>query len=60
MLSHIIDNEYQIRPGAAAGTLMQDVEPLVEMQENTGFKSSLCILALLSIRQYTEGWTMEN
>ena len=38
MLSHIIDNEYQIRPGAAVRTLMQDIEPLVEMQEKHGIQ----------------------
>ena len=26
MLSHIIDNDYQIRPGAAVRTLMNDIE----------------------------------
>jgi 2-isopropylmalate synthase len=32
MVSHIIENDYQIRPGAAVRTLMGDIEPLVEMQ----------------------------
>ena len=32
MLSHIRENDFQIRPGAAVRTLMHDIEPLVEMQ----------------------------
>ena len=61
MLSHIIDNEYQIRPGAAVRTLMQDIEPLVEMQENHGIQiQASAFLGTSPIRQYTEGWTMEK
>ena len=36
MLSHITENDFQIRPGAAVRTLMHDIEPLVEMQQNHG------------------------
>lgn len=61
MLSHIIDNEYQIRPGAAVRTLMQDIEPLVEMQEKHGIQiQASAFLGTSPIRQYTEGWTMEK
>ena len=61
MLSHIVDNEYEIRPGAAVRTLMQDIEPLVEMQENHGIQiQASAFLGTSPIRQYTEGWTMEK
>lgn len=61
MLSHIIDNEYQIRPGAAVRTLMQDIEPLVEMQQQHGIQiQASAFLGTSPIRQYTEGWTMEK
>lgn len=61
MLSHIIDNEYEIRPGAAVRTLMQDIEPLVEMQEKHGIQiQASAFLGTSPIRQYTEGWTMEK
>ena len=32
MLTHIKANDFKIRPGAAVRTLMNDIEPLVEMQ----------------------------
>ena len=61
MLSHIIDNEYQIRPGAAVRTLMQDIEPLVEMQQQHGIQiQASAFLGTSPIRQYTEGWNMEK
>ena len=61
MLSHIIDNDYQIRPGAAVRTLMHDIEPLVEMQEKHGIQiQASAFLGTSPIRQYTEGRTMEK
>ena len=61
MLSHIIDNDYQIRPGAAVRTLMHDIEPLVEMQQQHGIQiQASAFLGTSPIRQYTEGWTMEK
>ena len=61
MLSHIIENDYQIRPGAAVRTLMHDIEPLVEMQEKHGIQiQASAFLGTSPIRQYTEGWTMEK
>ena len=61
MLSHLIDNDYQIRPGAAVRTLMHDIEPLVEMQEKHGIQiQASAFLGTSPIRQYTEGWTMEK
>jgi len=61
MLSHIIDNDYKIRPGAAVRTLMHDIEPLVEMQEKHGIQiQASAFLGTSPIRQYTEGWTMEK
>ena len=61
MLSHIIENDFEIRPGAAVRTLMQDIEPLVEMQENHGISiQASAFLGTSPIRQYTEGWTMDK
>ena len=61
MLSHIIENDYQIRPGAAVRTLMQDIEPLVEMQQQHGIQiQASAFLGTSPIRQYTEGWTMQK
>jgi len=61
MLSHITESDFQIRPGAAVRTLMQDIEPLVEMQQNHGIPiQASAFLGTSPIRQYTEGWTMEK
>ena len=61
MLSHITENDFQIMPGAAVRTLMQDIEPLVEMQQNHGIPiQASAFLGTSPIRQYTEGWTMEK
>ena len=61
MVSHIIDNDFQIRPGAAVRTLMGDIEPLVELQQKYGVPiQASAFLGTSPIRQYTEGWTMEK
>ena len=61
MLSHITENDYQIRPGAAVRTLMNDIEPLVELQAKHGIPiQASAFLGTSPIRQYTEGWTMEK
>ena len=61
MLAHISENDYQIRPGAAVRTLMNDIEPLVQMQQQHGMEiQASAFLGTSPIRQYTEGWTMEK
>ncbi|MCS5525755.1 MAG: hypothetical protein NZ737_01600, partial [Candidatus Poseidoniaceae archaeon] len=61
MVSHIIENDYKIRPGAAVRTLMGDIEPLVELQEKHGVPiQASAFLGTSPIRQFTEGWTMEK
>ena len=40
---------------------MQDIEPLVEMQQQHGIQiQASAFLGTSPIRQYTEGWTMEK
>ena len=61
MLTHISENDYSIRPGAAVRTLMGDIEPLVEMQAKHEMEiQASAFLGTSPIRQYTEGWTMEK
>ena len=61
MLNHITENDYKIRPGAAVRTLMQDIEPLVELQAKHGIPiQASAFLGTSPIRQYTEGWTMDK
>jgi len=61
MLSHITENDFKIRPGAAVRTLMNDIEPLVELQAKHGTPiQASAFLGTSPIRQYTEGWTVEK
>jgi len=61
LISHIISNDYQIKPGAAVRTLMNDIEPLVELQNKHGIPiQASAFLGTSPIRQYTEGWTMDK
>ena len=61
MLSHIIENDYAIRPGAAVRTLMHDIQPLVDLQQKHGIQiQASAFLGTSPIRQFTEGWTMDR
>ena len=61
MLSHITENDFAIRPGAAVRTLMSDIQPLVDLQQKHGIKiQASAFLGTSPIRQFTEGWTMER
>jgi 2-isopropylmalate synthase len=61
MLSHITENDYAIRPGAAVRTLMNDIQPLVDLQQKHGIQiQASAFLGTSPIRQFTEGWTMER
>ena len=61
MLTHIRENGFQIRPGAAVRTLMNDIEPLVDMQAKHEMEiQASAFLGTSPIRQFTEGWTMEK
>ena len=61
MLTHIKANDFKIRPGAAVRTLMNDIEPLVEMQAKHEMEiQASAFLGTSPIRQFTEGWTMDK
>ena len=61
LISHILSNDYQIKPGAAVRTLMNDIEPLVDLQNKHGIPiQASAFLGTSPIRQYTEGWTMDK
>ena len=61
MLSHIGENDFQIRPGAAVRTLMNDIEPLVDLQAKHEMQiQASAFLGTSPIRQFTEGWTMDK
>ena len=61
MLSHIKDNDYEIRPGCAVRTLVGDIEPIVDLQAKHEIPiQASAFLGTSPIRQYTENWTMEK
>ncbi len=61
MMSHITENNFKIRPGAAVRTLMDDIEPLVDLQTKHGTPiQASAFLGTSPIRQYTQGWTIEK
>ena len=61
MLSHIKENDYQIRPGCAVRTVIGDIEPMVNLQAKHDIQiQASAFLGTSPIRQYTENWTMEK
>ena len=61
MLSHISENDYQIRPGCAVRTVVSDIEPLVDLQAKHEMKiQASAFLGTSPIRQFAENWTMER
>lgn len=61
LLSHIGENDYEIRPGCAVRTVISDIEPLVDLQAKHEMKiQASAFLGTSPIRQYTEGWTMDK
>ena len=61
MLSHIDENDFSIRPGAAVRTLMNDIQPLVDLQQKHGIEiQASAFLGTSPIRQFTEGWTIDK
>jgi 2-isopropylmalate synthase len=61
MLSHITENNYQIRPGCAVRTVVSDIEPLIDLQAKHEMQiQASAFLGTSPIRQYAEGWTLER
>ncbi len=61
MLSHMGENDYQLRPGCAVRTVVSDIEPLVDLQAKHERQiQASAFLGTSPIRQFAEGWTMEK
>ncbi|MDP7001239.1 MAG: LeuA family protein [Candidatus Poseidoniaceae archaeon] len=61
MLSHIKENDFEIRPGCAVRTVIGDIEPLVELQAKHEIQiQASAFLGTSPIRQFAENWTMEK
>ena len=61
MLSHITENDFQIRPGAAVRTLMHDIEPLLKCNKTTVYQyKPQHFSEQVQSANIQEGWTMEK
>lgn len=61
MLSHIKENDFEIRPGCAVRTVIGDIEPLIELQAKHEMQiQASAFLGTSPIRQFAENWTMEK
>jgi 2-isopropylmalate synthase len=59
MLSHIKENSYEIRPGCAVRTVVDDIAPLIDLQAKYDCQiQASAFLGTSPIRQYTEDWDM--
>jgi 2-isopropylmalate synthase len=56
----IVDAKLSIRPNCAARTVIQDIQPIVEISEEVGLPIEACVFIGSSpIRLYAEGWDEE-
>ena len=61
MLTHMGENDYQIRPGCAVRTVISDIEPLVDLQAKHSRQiQASAFLGTSPIRQFAENWTMDK
>ena len=61
MLQHMTENSYDLRPGCAVRTVVEDIRPLVDLQAKYDRQiQASAFLGTSPIRQYTEGWDMDR
>ena len=61
MLTHMTENSYELRPGCAVRTVVDDIKPLVDLQAKHERQiQASAFLGTSPIRQYTEGWDMDR
>ncbi|MDH3743856.1 MAG: LeuA family protein, partial [Acidobacteriota bacterium] len=57
----IYDRKLPIFPNCAARTVIQDIQPIVEISQDVGLPIEVaCFLGSSPIRQYTEGWDLDR
>ena len=57
----IADQGMKIRPNVACRTLVQDIEPVVELTQRAGIPIEVAtFIGSSSIRQFTEGWEVDK
>ncbi|PJF37756.1 MAG: 2-isopropylmalate synthase, partial [Phototrophicales bacterium] len=58
---HVRDARLNIQVNCAARTLIQDIEPIVRIQEEIGIPiAAYCFLGTSPIRQYAEDWDLDR
>lgn len=60
LATEIARSKLRIQANCAARTVLQDIDPVVEISQKTGVEIEVfCFLGSSPIRQYTEGWTID-
>lgn len=61
LAKHIADNKLKIGANVACRTVVSDIEPVVDMTQESGMPVEVCAFIGSSyIRQYAEDWTLER
>ena len=61
LCSEIVASKLAIRPNCAARTMVRDIEPIARISQQVGIPIEACLfIGSSSIRQYTEGWTIDT
>lgn len=61
LLSVIVDEKMNIKPGCAVRTVVADIEPIDALQQKFGIPiQASAFLGTSPIRQYAEGWTLQK
>ena len=61
LAKEIADQGLSIQANVACRTVVQDIEPVVELSQRSGIPIEVCaFIGSSSIRQYAEGWELED
>ena len=61
LAKEISDQRLSIQANVACRTVVQDIEPVVELSQKSGIPIEVCaFIGSSSIRQYAEGWELED
>jgi len=57
----IVDCRLKISPNCAARTVLEDIQPIVDISQRVGIAIEVaCFIGSSPIRQYAEGWSMDK
>lgn len=61
MVKYMVDNKMKITPNCAVRTVKQDITPLIEISQKTGYPVEACtFIGSSPIRQFAEDWTVDK